>query len=266
MNAIKFKFSLLIFGLFVMCTSMAQSTWKNWDGINLNLGLTKRLDVGVSHLRSYEISNGFQNNFNQSGLFINYDVTRRISAKSGIIVTHFPGDTVSTNRIWARGTYRLPIERLLNWSNGIQVELHSATQKQYNYRFIFQTRVAARKRLNFLSLMPSLSYWLYYNKGGNTLQYYDESGSPLVQESPDGLHRGRVTINLNSRVSKNLSLSLYYMNQHEFNLSGRNVNVVNPTTGKVSRPFKNFQVVGVSVNLSFDAYKKRGKKNQKNEN
>lgn len=240
--------------------AISQSEWKNWDGVNLNLDITKKLGFEANHLRSYNINKAFENSFNQWGIGVDYKITKRLSMKVAYKKTFFPADTVSTNRLQARLTYRIRLADEINWYNGIQGEVHSAQENRFTYRIIFRTRLVPKRRLPLFRLSPSVSYWLYYNIGGNALQYYDEIGSPLVRETPDGIHRGRFILNLNSKINNNLSFSLYYINQHEFNLTGKKINIINPGTGKIARPFNNYQVIGASLTLSFDLYKKKSKK------
>lgn len=261
MPSFPLRIVMLLTAFFTVTTSFSQSNWKNWDGVSLDLGLTKKVELGINHLRSYDIP-GFQNNFNQWGLNVDYDFNKKFSGKAGLTFTNFTADTVTTNRLWIRGTYKIPIGEEISWSNGLQAERHSASESRFNYRLIYQTRLATRHRLAFLRIAPSISYWLYYNIGGNTIQYYDESGSPLVRETPDGIHRGRFTVNLNSKITNNVSVGVYYLNQHEFNLAGRDVNVTNPSTGKVARPFNDYQVAGLSLAFSFDVYEKKHPKNK----
>jgi hypothetical protein len=266
-TSLKSKYALLLIFLLLALTGIGQSEWKNWDGLNFNLGVAKKTDLQLNHLRSYDISQSFENSFNQWSIGLDYDFTKKISGKIGFRQTRFPAGNVSTNRFLARVTYRIRLGEAINWSNGIQGEIHSANQNLYNHRIIFMTRVAARRRLDFLRLSPSVSYWLYYNAGGSAIQYYDEAGSPLVKETPDGIHRGRFTLKLNSKINNYFSLSLYYMNQHEFNLAGNNINVTDPDTGKIARPFNNFQVVGLSLSFSYDLYKKKkSKQHRPNDN
>lgn len=241
--------------LLIIYTGFGQE-WKSWNAAGLNLGLTKKLELSVSHLRSYSISNSFANGFNQTSFNLDYDFTKHFSAKAGYSLTKFPADSVSAPRYLLRTTYKFPLGNVITWSNSIQGEIHSANTKNYNYRIIYITRFSPKHRLDFLKLSPSVSYWLFYNIGGKAIQYFDESGSPLAKNTPDGLHRGRFILNLNSKINKSLSLSLYYLNQHEFNLTGNNLNVVNPRNGKIIRPFSNYQVAGISLSFSFDLYKK----------
>lgn len=260
----KFKYFLASVAILTGLNSIGQEEWKNWDGINLDLGFTKKTGMELSHLRSYNINQFFRNTFNQWSVSLEHDFTKKISGKIGYKLTDFPSDNVPANRFFARATYKIRLAKVISWSNGIQGEVNTASGKGNFYRLIYITRLAPRKRLDFLRLSPSVSYWLYYNTGGNAIQYFDEAGSPVEQETPDGIHRGRFTVNLNSKVSNNLAVSLYYMNQHEFNLTGKDMNVINPTTGKVESPFNNFQVAGFSLAFSFDFYKKNGPKKKDN--
>lgn len=248
------RFFLLLSILFIIKLGSAQE-WKNWNSASLHLAFTKKMELSVSHLRSYNISSSFANGFNQTGINLDYDLTKRLSAKAGYALTSFPADGVSAPKYLLRTTCKLPLGKKVTWANSVQGEMHTA-EKNYNYRIIYITRFSPKHRFGFLQLSPSISYWLFYNIGGRAIQYFDESGSPLAKETPDGFHRGRFILNLNSKVNKNLSVSLYYLNQHEFNLTGNDVNVVNPQNGKIARPFSNYQVAGVSLSLAFDLYKR----------
>lgn len=238
----------------------SQADWRNWDGVSIDLNMDKKATIGLDHLRSYQISNSFKNNLNQTSLTFDYDITRRLTAKAGITFSEYPASNKTTERYYVRGSYKVPLGKIFRWSNGLQVETYSANETRFDYRLIYITRLGTRNRIKFLRLSPSISYWLYYNIGGNTIQYYDKSGLPVVRQTPDGFHRGRLIVNLNSKISNNLSVSLYYINQNEFNLfteQNRDINVVNPVTGKISRPFDDYEVVGVNFKFDFDLYKKR---------
>lgn len=112
-----------------------------------------------------------------------------------------------------------------------------------------------------MRLLPSVGYSLFYNIGGNSIQYYDsKTGLPAVRQTPDGFHRGRLMLNLNSKISKSFSLSVYYMMQREFNLftpEYRAMNIVKPTNGRIVRPFDDFNVIGMTANFDIDLYKKK---------
>jgi hypothetical protein len=251
---------LLVMALFLIPCVVSGQQWYNWDGVGVRAGITKKLDVGVNHLRSYNMSRSFRNNFNQWGINAGYDFSKRASLSGGFVLTSLPARARSYNRLFAKGTYKTRVAHNLTWSNSLQLEAHSG-QRQYDYRVIYMTRLGPRKRLAFLNLSPSASYWLYYNIGGAPVAYYDEPGASPDMKSASGLHRGRFIANLNSKIDRNLSLSLYYINQHEFNLTGNDINVKNPNTGKIARPFRNYNVIGLRLAISFDVYKNRKKKN-----
>jgi len=245
----------------------AQNDLKSWNAAQLDLSLTKKLDLRFGHLRGYNISNGFSSDFNQSSIHLDYDFTKRFSMSTGAILGSL-SVADGANRFVLRGTYKTPIADVLNWSNSIQGEVHSSNETRYRYRLIYITRLATKKRLDFLRLSPSVSYSLFYNIGGNPIQYYDKNEIPAVRQTPDGFHRGRLSFNLNSRVTKNLSLSVYYMMQREFNLftdDYHKINVFNPVTGKIVRRFQDYNVIGITLSFDFKLYKKKKKPTKKAE-
>jgi hypothetical protein len=243
----------------------AQNDLKNWNSAQLDLSLTKKLDLRFGHLRGYNISNGFSSDFNQSSIHIDYDFTKRFSMSTGAILGSLSAAD-GANRFTLRGTYKTPIADILSWSNSIQGEVHSSNETRYKYRLIYITRLATKKRLDFLRLSPSVSYSLFYNIGGNPIQYYDKNEIPTVRQTPDGFHRGRLSFNLNSRITKNLSFSIYYMMQREFNLftdDYHKINIVNPVTGKITRRFQDYNVIGTTLAFDFNLYKKKKKSTRK---
>lgn len=251
-----FLSSLFLASIF---SANAQNDLKSWNSAQLNLSFTKKLDLRFSHLRGYNISNGFSNDFSQSSIRIDYDFNKRFSMSTGVILGSLSAAD-GANRFLLRGTYKIPLADVLNWSNSIQGEIHSSNETRYRYRLIYITRLSTKRRLDFLRLSPSVSYSLFYNIGGNPIQYYDKNEAPVVQQTPDGFHRGRLSLNLNSKITKNLSLSVYYMMQREFNLftdDYHKINIVNPVTGKIIRRFQNYNVIGTTLSFDFNLYKRK---------
>ena len=264
----KFKRTLLTcLFFFGAISAYAQNDLKNWNSLKLNLSLSKKTDVSIGHLRSYNINNGFINDFNQSSVSIDHDFTKRFSVSGGAVIGGF-SSADGANRLTLRSTYKIPVADILNWSNAIQGELHSSAETRYRSRIRYITRLTTKKRLDFLRLQPSVSYSLYYNIGGNPINYYDQNGDFAVKQTPDGFHRGRLSLYLNSKITKNLSVSLYGMMQQEFNLFSddyHKINVINPVSGKIVRSFNNYNVIGTNATFNFDLYKKKSKsKNIKN--
>lgn len=251
---------LLFFLLFLSGVNLsAQTDLKSWNSAQLELSLTKKLDLRLSHLKAYDINNRFSSDFNQSSVRLDYDFTKRFSLSAGAVLGSL-STADGANRVMLRVTFKTPIADVLSWSNSVQGEIHSANENRYRERIVWITRLGTRKRLDFLRLSPSVSYSLYYNIGGDPIQYYDKNEQPVVQQTPDGFHRGRLSFNLNSKITKHFSFTVYYMMQREFNFwtdEYHNINVVNPTTGKITRRFNDYNVIGTTMSFNFDLYKKK---------
>ncbi|MEP7375318.1 MAG: DUF2490 domain-containing protein [Chitinophagaceae bacterium] len=246
--------------LFSASKSWSQAEFKNWNSAQLNLSLTKKVDLRFSHLRAFDISQGYKSDFNQSSVQMGYDLTKKTNIALGYTVSGAGSLTDGGNRISARAGYKVNMLKVLSWSNSIQGELHSKSETRYHYRIIWNTRISPKKRLDFLNLSPSISYSLFYNIGGASIQYYDKTGSRAVRQTPDGFHRGRLVFNLNSKVTQHFSVSVYYMMQKEFNLftnGYRRINITKPTTGRVVRAFDNFNVIGLSLLYDINLYSKK---------
>lgn len=267
-KTIKMRKSFLLLGcLFLLSfiSARGQNDLKNWNSAQLNLSFTKKLDLRLRYMRAYNMNNGFTSDFNQASLRLDYDFTKRFSMSAGAVLGSLLAAD-DANRILLRTTYKVPLANAVNWFNSIQGEVHSANETRYRYRLIYITRLATKKRLDFLKLSPSVSYSLYYNIGGNPIQYYDKNESPAVLQTPDGFHRGRLSFNLNSKITKHFSFALYYMIQREFNFLTDNYNKMNvpdPNTGKIVRPFHDYNVIGTTLSFDFDLYKKK-KSQQRN--
>lgn len=241
---------------------LAQNTsWKAWTSLGFNVPITRKLDLRISHLRAYDLNNG-GNDFNQTQVRLSYDITKRINFYVGGLINQIPGSTTGDRkRVFVRAAYEWELSKAINWSNGIQAEWNSANETRFKYRIILQSRLGLDKRLDFLNLSPSISYHLFYNIGGNTVQYYDKAGNPTIRQTPNGFHRGRFFLNLNSKINNRFNLSAYLMMQREFNFlsaENREINVLNPTNGKISRRYDDFNVAGLTLNISLG--KKGGRK------
>lgn len=232
------------------------NTWRNWLSANASYSLTRDWSLSAGHLRSYEISNNYKNSFNQISIRTSYDITKRVGISGGVQWMTIPSSASGTRtRLYLKGDHTTRIARKLNWNNSLQVETNSAAETRFRQRIILGTRLSPRKRLDFLNLSPSVSYRLFYNIGGDPISYYDQDGKLVARQTPDGFHRHRIQLNANSKISDLFRVNLYFMMQREFNfLSGdtRRMNVPNLTKTRTVRPFDNYNVIGLSLNLDID--------------
>ena len=228
--------------------------WKMWSTAAMDIGFSKKAEMSLGYLRSYALDNQMQVEFNQASLSLSYDISKHLETKAGYIRTQSATSGKNTSRYFLRTMFKINLNDKFKWTNGVQAEKHSVNERRFDYRLIFITRLELRKRLEFLSLSPSVSYWVFYNIGGSAIQYYDLEGHPTVKVAPEGMHRARLWVNLNSKISDAVSVSVYYLRQFEFNLVGQEtrINVTNPVTGKIARPYSNYNVAGITLKLNLD--------------
>jgi Protein of unknown function (DUF2490) len=245
--------------LLLLCSSTilttAQTEWQNWNGIAVSANLTKKLSARINHTRSYSLSNKYENLFNQTAIQFSYDLPKRFDVQAGVQFIKPVSAKETRTRIYARIAHTLRVSEKFNWTNSLRVETNSKNENRFRNRIIVTTRLGLRKRLELLNLAPSVSYSLFYNIGGNPISYYDKDAQLIARQTPDGFHRGRFTLNLNSKLNNTLSISLYYMRQQEFNFltpETRKMNIVNPRTNKTVRPFNNYNTLGVTAQVNLD--------------
>lgn len=251
--------TLLLFML-LAGTASAQNAWKAWTAASLNFSLSKKTDLRINHLRSYDLDGSYTNGFNQTSVSLDFKAGKRLTTGGGYMHTGLPATGSGTDRYFARIGYRIPVFGILNWQNTIQGEYHSANESRFRERIVFNTRISNRKRIEPVGLTLSASFWLYYNIGGTSIRYFDKAGNTLLRNQPDGLHRYRLYLNAAKRITDHFSITLYYIHQQEMNWFAdefHQINVVNPATGKVSRPFSNYDVAGLSLTYDIDLYKKK---------
>jgi hypothetical protein len=256
---------------------IAQSEWKSWNAVAVTGNFSKKWTARLAYLDSYNLNSG-GTDFGQLALQSDYFINKNFSLRTGGQFTLSDVGQFDRYKIryYLRGTHRFKLNPSFNWSNAIQLEHHLQqntsfveSEDRYSERVIYITRLALNKRLKFknrlrflnkLALAPSVSYWLYYNIGGDSLRQYDADGKRLPDEVPNGFHRGRLNVNINARLAKNISLSLYYMNQSEFNFltpQNKRINVIRPSDGRVYRSFDDYNVVGLTAMVNLKFYEER---------
>jgi Protein of unknown function (DUF2490) len=240
-----------------MNSLLAQKDLKAWGAVSVQIPVVKNVGFNIEHLRGYNATNNFKNEFNQFQGRLGVKIGNNIDMAFGDIVTLTPGSAGITNRVFIRGTHKVKIGDVLRWRNAIQAEMHSNNETRYHYRAVLSSRINLKSRLTPLRLAPSVTGFVFYNMGGKAIQYYDSNKQPIAKQTPDGIHRARLLFNLNSKISDRFNISLYYMMQKEFNLANNpyhNMNIINPVSGKTIRPFDNYNVAGITlgINLSKD--------------
>jgi hypothetical protein len=252
-------FSLLIPVIFFK-NADAQTEWQNWNGITVSGPLTDKLSAKIGHTRAYSLSNKYENTFNQNQFQFSYELNNKWDIQSGVQLITPDSSKDTRTRVYLRAAHITRISRKVNWTNSLRIETNSKNENRFRQRIKISSRLGLRKRLNVLNLAPSITYSLFYNIGGGPLRYYDENAQLVARQSPDGFHRSRLTINLNSKLTKYLSVSLYYMRQQEFNFLSaetRKINITDPVRNRVLRPFNNYNTLGITAQLNLEPFIKK---------
>lgn len=246
-------FFFVLFLLLLTTNVFSQVDWNGWGTVNLTAPVTKKFDIRLGHTRAYEF-NGGKNSFNQTQLRFEYDILKNTKLYIGALLNGIPASTKGVRkRVFARVTYKAKFFNAINWTNGLQGEINSKEETRFKYRIMLYSSLGLKQRFTRLKLSPSVTYNLFYNIGGDPLQYYTNAGKKTVKQTADGFHRGRLYLNLNSKLNERFSITAYAMFQREFNLftdTYRSINVVNPIKGKVARSYDNINVVGLTIDIS----------------
>lgn len=241
----------LVFLLTAPTPSFGQYETRVWNSYSIGLPIARDLGLRGSYMKSLNLSDSpVSTAFNWYSLRLNYKYSKDWSFEIGSAWMNLPSENRTTLRMMAEGTHRMTLDKRFVLRNSIQLESHNRQETRFDYRVIYSARLGLRKRLDLLNVAPSLTYALFYNIGGAPIRYFNEQNEEIARKASNGLHRGRIMANFNFKISDPIRLSVYYMNQHEFNLvlSGTNkINVLNPTTGRIQRPFNHQHILGISL-------------------
>jgi hypothetical protein len=249
----KQSFTILAVFIFQFNFLQAQTDLKAWAAISVKIPVAKKISFDIEHLRGYNITTNWQNEFNQLQGRLEIKLNKKINLFFGDLITATPNSTEIKNRVFSRITCKTKLGNLFRLQNGLQAEWNSKNENRFRYRFIASSRLYLKKRLTAMHLSPSVTGFLFYNGGGKGIQYYDDNKQPLVKQTPDGFHRGRILFNINSKISDRFNIGFYYMMQREFNFLNNinhSINYQNPLTGKITRPFDNYNVAGITLAIN----------------
>ncbi|MGB4929216.1 MAG: DUF2490 domain-containing protein [Chitinophagales bacterium] len=232
---------------------LSAQNWEMWTGVGADFSLGEKFTLETKELNSFQPDDNMAFNFAQIGLGLNYKINSDFSIEGGDQLNIIPSSSrTPRNRVYFRGTYTWRFSDVLISTHALQFELHGANEIRYDERIILINGISTRNRYTPINIRPSLSYWLYYNIGGDPVQYYDEVGNKTVKQAANGFHRGRLYFSLNSKLSDHFNMSVYVMHQDEFNLftsAEHEINVVSPNTGNIARDFNEYNVIGLSLNF-----------------
>lgn len=256
-NSVKNLFCSLFF---LSAATVTHAQIQNWSAIEVQGEPTSKLTFKAGYLKAFDLSNKFSSVFQQVSFQGNYEINKKWDVQSGVQFITPASSSKTRTRVFVRTAYTTRIAKKINWTNSLRIETNSKAENRFRQRIILTTRLGLRKRLKFLNLAPSVSYSLFYNIGGDSLNYYDANEVLIARQTPDGLHRSRLTIAFNSKVNKYLRVNMYYMLQQEFNLlvpDIRKMNIYDPVRKKTVRSFNNYNTIGVTAQIMLTPFFKK---------
>ena len=235
---------------------------KNWYSGSFTVRTSKKASFKFSQLYALNTA-PYKLHFVQSG----FEYSRRLGDpwKGSLGYTHsiFRSDNGPKHfhRVYAQIRHRSRLGRV-NMDNAIRAEFHTPQLLKYQYRFIYTNKLSLRTRNWPLKASPYIRNQVFYYYGGKPFNYYEE-GELAASQAPNDFHRYRFSAGLRMKPAKNLSLTVYYMWQREFNTNFtefRGINELNARETRVRRPFNNYQVIGVSIGYTLKTYNRHPKR------
>ncbi|MEO5602577.1 MAG: hypothetical protein ABIR06_16765 [Cyclobacteriaceae bacterium] len=220
--------------------SLQHDFWFFQNNLGLNFKINRLLSISAGYGHSlYAYSPWWDDHYQQKPNFLN---------------------TVSFHSMLFSLQRKTEIGRKFQLNNELIVQYYIPKFEKYETRFHYTVRFSYRKRNLPLGLTPSLEGGVYYYLNGVKTNYYDKDFNIISYASPDGIHRfrGKVGINLVPiKELRNLSVTLYYGINREFNLKGfgNNLNIEHPSRSGnrtlTTYPFNNYYIFGCQLNYSF---------------
>jgi len=224
-----------------------------WTTIGVSKKIDDKYSVNYTQIHSFDL-NGAGLNFIQPDLRLNYKINKKLIATAGYSPT-FSIDNISGNqlvyhRISGRIRLRTKIGKRIRMSNSITAEQHFTQRSKFKQRYYYKLDLYYRDTKLPWKLRPYVSQKLYLYTNGKPTQYFDSNGDETEFKSPNGLHAYRIQAGVKFYPTKKFHFSVYFLEQAEFNAGGSEINILDPNTNSIKKPFYNFEVIGLSCGFS----------------
>jgi len=225
-----------------------------WTSFSLNKKINKKFNINYLQLHSIDLYSS-KLNFIQSKFSFNYKLKKHLSLSLGYSPT-FSLDGVAGNqliyhRVSTRIRLKTKLPAHLYMKNSIVGEYHFTQRSKWQERYYYRLDLEYRNKNHMpWRMRPFISQKLYWYQNGRLLQYYDTDGNKVDLSSPNGLHAYRLQAGIKIYPIRKWHFTLYYLKQKEFNTSlfnAKNINSLNPVSGKIRKSFYDFTVLGISI-------------------
>ena len=238
--------------------------FKNWYITSINLKLSKKNAISISHLTSFN-TNSYRLGFRQSSIIYTRKFNKHLSSAAGYNYNTIKGSRRNTNyhRIQLALTHKVKMNHV-SMQNKIQLEQFAPRLPKYMSRGIITNKWKYSNKKWPLRLSPYIKNQFFYYLGGQAITYQDEfineegeEEELLITQAPNGWHRYRLTLGIRARLAKQLHASLFYTFQREFNTGlapYRELNVPSISGTRTVLPFNNYSLLGISLAYTFKFY------------
>jgi len=251
------KIILLLLPLVLCFSSQAQIDETDTKMLWLGLGLSKKVNkkFGISYYQLNSVNfEGPRLNFIQLDLGASYKLVDNLSVKAGgkatFSIDSDPENQLLYPRLYLALRYNTRISKRWRMKNSLYFEHHFDQRSKFQQRYFHRFDLYYRNTKWPWRLRPYITTKLYYYANGRDLQYYDENEDKTEKVATRGFHAFRFQPGVKLYPNKKIMLAVSFMRQIEFNSSlfgGKPINDENPKSGRIRRPFYNFNV----FNLAF---------------
>ncbi len=225
-----------------------------WLGVGVSKKLNEKFSINYFQNHSFDLTNGMNLNFIQPSLNLNYKVSKPLTISIGTKPTFLLNNNKQLifHRLTGRVKYHVRVSKRIRSNISLNGEHHFDQRSKFQQRYFLRLDVYYRNTDLPWKLRPFFNQKLYWYANGRPLQYRDSEGDKTELKSPNGLHAYRWRMGIKLYPTKKMTISAYYMQQKEFNTTlfgTRNINDLNPNTGKIRRPFFDFSAIGISTTI-----------------
>jgi hypothetical protein len=222
--------------------------FKNWFSLGTDIQVNKKMSLEFSHLTCFN-TKPYEVQFSQLSAGMEYKLDKNLYLLGGVEQFHFRSGSdfelyhkLSTG-ILLRKIFDLPIKQSL------EAEWFLPLQRKHRLRGVYTLSYSLKNDALPWKGRPFIKGQLYYYYGGRPLTYYGANGEVQSKQSPNDLHRYRLTGGIVFKPIKRWNMTLYYAWNKEFNtglFDHRDLNIPNIDGTKTRAQFNNYSVLGLS--------------------
>jgi hypothetical protein len=270
----RYKYLLVLMSLSIcLWAQKPEATLKLWSSVALRANIVHKLSVDLSRMYGFSTM-PLSLQFTQTSARLQYSPGSHLTLSASWLVSR-------AERNNGRGLSKYRYSGLIGWrskfriwraANSVKIEFFDSNETRYDKRVIysFYIRPKNMKISRATKWAPFFNIRFYYNMGGKAITQYDKEGDKIGNFSPEGVHRARFRMGVYFKLYKTLKVTLQAMYQEEFNTiwslkQNKKINVRNPNTGKITRRFQNYYVLGVSAKMYISPFKIKSAKQNTNQ-